>query len=129
MPRLLRPQTYRAREQRARATPAELALWTLLRRRALGAKFRRQHPLGPYIVDFFSCDAGLVVEVDGDVHDTPHARAHDAERDAFLGMCGLRVVRLPNEIVLQAPERALESIRAALADRAPPPSGRGLGGG
>jgi len=129
MPRLLRQQTYRAREHRARATPAELALWALLRRRALGAKFRRQHPLGPYIVDFFSCEARLVVEVDGDVHDTADAQAHDAERDAFLGKCGLRVVRLRNELVLRAPERALEIIRTALDDEAPPPSGRGLGGG
>lgn len=129
MPSLLRQETYRARALRAHATPAETALWALLRRRALGAKFRRQHPLGPYIVDFFCCDAALVVEVDGGVHDSERAQRHDAVRDAFLGQCGLRVLRLRNDLVLQAPERALEIIRAALADEAPPPSGRGLGGG
>lgn len=129
MPRFLRPQTYRARELRAHATAAEIALWAMLRGRALGAKFRRQHPLGPYIVDFFCGYARLVVEVDGDVHDTPRACEHDAQRDAFLRMCGLRVVRLRNEIVLQTPERALEIIRGALADEEPPPSREGVGGG
>jgi len=127
VPPLRREETHRARVQRARATPAERTLWSLLRGRALGAKFRRQHPLGRYIVDFFCCDAELVVEVDGDVHDTDRARRHDAVRDAFLVACGLRIVRLRNVTVLQTPERALAIIRAALFDGAPLPPGEGMG--
>jgi very-short-patch-repair endonuclease len=114
VPKLLRQTTYRARELRGRATPAERVLWSLLRRHALGSKFRRQHPLGPFIVDFFCFDAGLVVEVDGAVHDTPCARERDAERDVFLQNCGLRIVRVRNEQVLQSPDLALAIIRAAL---------------
>lgn len=128
MPKLFRRKTCRARVQRAHPTPAERALWSLLRGRALEAKFRRQHPLGPYIADFFCCDAALVIEVDGDVHDTDRAREHDAARDAFLANCGLRTLRLRNEMVLQEPARAVAIIRAAiLDDDAPLPPGEGMG--
>ncbi|BCX49783.1 hsd R type ideoxyribonuclease, type irestrication, R subunit [Haloferula helveola] len=73
----------RARELRENQTPAEEMLWELLRDRKLGgAKFRRQHQFGDYICDFYCHDAALVVECDGEVHDTPEAKAHDKKRDA-----------------------------------------------
>lgn len=119
MARPLRDETHRARALRGNATPAERVLWELLRRRALGPRFRRQHPLGPFIADFFCCEASLVVEVDGSVHDTERARRHDTDRDAFFAYCGVRVLRLRNDLVLHAPDEALERIRAALRVSAP----------
>jgi imidazole glycerol-phosphate synthase subunit HisF len=109
-----RNATYRARRLRAEATPAESILWQLLRNRSLGAKFRRQHPLGGYFADFYCHDAGLVIELDGSAHDSPSAQANDAQRDRMLRLAGLRVVRLRNELVLEHPETALQIISRAL---------------
>ena len=112
MPRLLRPSTYRARALRRAMTPAERALWELLRDRGLGYKFRRQHPIGPFVADFFCRAANLVVEVDGPYHDA--RRAYDRQRDDWLRAAGLRILRLANELVLHHPERALQRIRRSL---------------
>jgi very-short-patch-repair endonuclease len=76
---------------------AEVVLWTFLRRRALhGYKFRRQHPIGPYIADFACVSARLVIEVDGATHSTPEELAHDAKRTAFLEKAGWRILRVNN---------------------------------
>jgi very-short-patch-repair endonuclease len=113
MPRLLRPATFRARALRRASTPAEQALWTLLRGRRLdGAKFRRQQPLGPYFADFFCEQARLVVEADG-AHHFP-APPSDVARDAYFQACGLTVLRLPNHDILAHPEHVLARIRALL---------------
>ena len=113
MPRLLRESTYRARRLRRSATPAEQALWTLIRARRLdGAKFRRQQPLGPYIVDFFCERAGLVIELDGAPH-FPRPR-RDQVRDALLRAAGLTVVRFANREVFEHVDRVLEVIRSKL---------------
>jgi very-short-patch-repair endonuclease len=78
-------------------TEAELVLWTALRKRRLdGFKFRRQHPIGPYIVDFACVSARLVVEVDGATHSTEDEVAHDALRTKFLQRAGWRVLRVTN---------------------------------
>jgi very-short-patch-repair endonuclease len=129
MPRLLRSSTYRARALRRAATAAERRLWSHLHGRRLeGAKFRRQQPLGPYIVDFFSEEAGLVIEADGAPH-FPPPRAQLA-RDAFLRAAGLMVLRFENNDILHDTECVLEPIRRALRQRlAPPlPPGEGDGG-
>lgn len=113
MPRLRRALTYRARALRRAATPAERALWELLRgRRCNGAKFRRQQPLGPYVVDFFCEQAQLVVELDGASHFPRPSR--DRVRDALLRRAGLSVLRFPNREVLDHPARVLDKIRACL---------------
>jgi very-short-patch-repair endonuclease len=113
MPRLLRSSTYRARALRRSSTPAERALWELLRNRRLeGAKFRRQQPLGPYFVDFLCEEARLVVEADGAHHFPPPE--HDVVRDAFLRAAGLTVLRLSNHDILSDPDSVLERIRALL---------------
>ena len=93
-----------------------------------GAKFRRQQPLGPYIVDFFCEQAGLVIEADG-AHHFP-APEHDLERDALLRAVGLTVLRLPNHEVLEHPARALARIERALSlcSSPPLPWGEGVGG-
>jgi type I restriction-modification system DNA methylase subunit/very-short-patch-repair endonuclease len=115
-----------ARELRKKATPAETLLWELLRdRRFLGLKFRRQHQIGSYVVDFYCDERKLVVELDGPVHDDPARRAIDHKRDADLRSLGLTVIRISNQKLLEQTEEAL----AEIASAAPPsPTGRGAGG-
>ena len=86
------------RRMRRDPTPAEARLWEALRNRALeGWKFRRQHPIGPLIVDFYCPDAGLVVEVDGPIH--KELAEWDRERELWLSESGLRVLRVSNDQV------------------------------
>lgn len=128
MPRMLRAETYRARSLRRSPTPAESALWQLLRgRRFLGLKFRRQHPIGPYVVDFFCSEVGLVIEADGARHFPRPKR--DVDRDRWLWSVGFSVLRFPNREILHTPERVLGRIRDAIGcERRPSPLGRGATG-
>ena len=90
----------RARELRRRMTPPEARLWVCLRgKRLAGLKFRRQHPIGPYVLDFYCAAAQLAVEVDGQSHEHPDRIAHDARRTRWLREQGVRVVRLAAEDV------------------------------
>jgi very-short-patch-repair endonuclease len=104
-------------------------LWQMLRsRKVMHAKFRRQHPIGPFIADFFCREAGLVVEADGAPH-FPRPR-RDRHRDAWLAAAGLVVIRLPNRLILHHPDRALCQICRCLTARLPAPlsdPGEGLG--
>jgi very-short-patch-repair endonuclease len=79
-------------------TPAEEALWALLRTRPCGCKFRRQHPLGPFIADFYCHEVALVIEADGPIH--LRRRHRDEQRDRFLALCGIEVLRLTNALIL-----------------------------
>src|ERR1700729_2031189 len=99
-----------ARAMRGAPTDSELRLWRLLRdRRLSGFKFRRQVPIGPYIVDFLCVSAKLVVEVDG----SPHAESlPDEARDAYLESQGWKVLRFWNNEVLRNREGVLETIYA-----------------
>ena len=113
----------RARELRKKQTPAEQVLWEMLRdRQLMGSKFRRQHQVGNYILDFYCHEAKLAVELDGAVHE--QRRGKDAKRDAYLKSQGIQVLRIPNEILLNNTSSTLEQISALL----PTPSGRGAGG-
>jgi len=84
----------KARQLRRALSPPEVALWQWLRSRPNGLKFRRQHPAGPYIVDFYCPSARLAIEVDGNGHDMAEQVAHDARRDAWLQAQGLRILRI-----------------------------------
>jgi very-short-patch-repair endonuclease len=111
-----------AREQRANNVNAEAMLWRMVRdRRCAGHKFRRQMPLGGYIVDFVCLEQRLTVEIDGPSHQTGEQRARDAARDGWLLANHFRVLRLRNDLVIGTPElaeqRILEALRANLADR------------
>jgi very-short-patch-repair endonuclease len=100
----------RAQQLRRNQTEAERRLWYHLRARRLGRlKFRRQVPVGPYIVDFLCHDAMLVVEVDGGQHNEEQQR-YDQRRDAFLRSKGLRVMRFWNHVVLADTEAVLAEI-------------------
>ncbi|MGI5917992.1 MAG: endonuclease domain-containing protein [Anaerolineae bacterium] len=101
-----------ARHLRHRSTVAESLLWTELRsRRLCGLKFRRQHPIGPYIADFCCVTARLVIEIDGPVHRRQSQR--DAARTDELHRRGFRVIRFTNEQVLNDIEGVLQGIARA----------------
>jgi very-short-patch-repair endonuclease len=76
-------------------SPPEAALWRVLRIRPDGIKFRRQHPVGPFVVDFYCPSAKLVVEIDGEVHDMGDKPERDEDRDRWLEEYGFRVLRIP----------------------------------
>ena len=93
-------------------TPPEAALWQVLRTRPDGIKFRRQHPLGPFIVDFYCPLAKLVIEIDGEVHDMGHNPARDEYRDRSLEERGFRILRIPARELAGDVEPAVRSILA-----------------
>jgi len=102
----------RARTLRQAPTRAEAAVWALLRGSRLGARFRRQQPVGPYIADFYCAGARLIVELDGPQHgDDPSI---DAARDHWLATRGYRVLRLPNAMALGDQDRLLRTLGGAL---------------
>ncbi|WP_082747519.1 endonuclease domain-containing protein [Bradyrhizobium macuxiense] len=105
----------RARSFRASQTSAEAKLWQALRNRRLARwKFRRQHPIGRYIVDFVTLDGKLVVEVDGVTHAEPNEIERDIIRSQFLESCGFLVVRVSNSDVYENLDGALEMIETSL---------------
>ena len=111
----------RAQSLRTKQTDAERKLWLRLRARQLnGLKFRRQHPIGRYIVDFCCPEHHLVVELDGSQHAVRVDR--DQRRTAFLGRQGYRVIRYWDNEVLTDLEAALEDILRAVRSPSPQPS-------
>ena len=102
-----------ARQFRKQPTRGEAVLWQALRGRQLeGVKFRRQQPIGPFVVDFFAPDERLIVEVDGPIHQQQIEA--DARRQGLLESLGLRFVRLRSDYVEHDLPQALTTIRAAL---------------
>ena len=90
-----------ARRLRREMTLPEVLLWTAIRGGQIdGFKFRRQHPIGPYVLDFYCVEAKLAVEVDGSAHDAPDQMRHDRARDEWLTAAEVRVLRLPARCVL-----------------------------
>jgi very-short-patch-repair endonuclease len=84
-----------ARRLRREMTPPEARLWMALRKRAAGGlRFRRQHPIGPYVLDFYCDSAKLAVEVDGFAHVTGDHPERDARRDEWLSLRGIRTLRI-----------------------------------
>ena len=109
----------RARDLRREPTDAERRLWRALRlRRFASRKFRRQVPMGSYILDFACLEARLVIEVDGSQH-LDQQRAHHVVRDAWLREQGYRVLRFWDSQVLTAPDEVDEAIWQALQVEGP----------
>jgi tRNA modification GTPase len=117
-----------AREMRSHPTQAERILWNALREHQLGVKFRRQHPIGPYVADFYSRQANLVIEVDGDSHATNEQRARDQGKTDFLASQGLRVLRFSNSEITENLEAVLSQISKAVPSLHPPVHGGTKGG-
>ncbi len=107
----------RARRLRRKMSLPEVLLWQALRRRTLeGLSFRRQHAVGPYILDFYCAEIRLAVEVDGISHQD--RTDHDARRDAWLAKEGIRVLRIPATDVLK--RENLDDVLASIALAAAP---------
>ena len=105
----------RAKELRKTMTPAETLLWKRLRRKQLdGLKFRRQHPISHFIVDFYCAEHRLIIEVDGDIHTDQQGR--DQARTQYLAQRGYRVIRFSNHDVLKRLETTLKQIAAACSN-------------
>ena len=129
----------RAKDMRNNPTEPEKRLWRALSRKQLGAKFRRQAVIPPYIADFLCPALKLIIEVDGDTHDPPK----DAVRDRSLGARGYRVLRFTNADVMTNIEGSWQMVASAIAEhtaqhsrphpsaapqRLPSPEGEGLSG-
>ena len=106
-----------ARRMRKQPTPAEKILWRRLRDKQVnGYKFRRQHPIDRFIVDFYCREAGLVIEVDGAVHDSSEAREYDDAHQQFLEHRGLTVLRFSNAQVFNDVNSVLHTVFRFLID-------------
>lgn len=100
------------RALRAQLTSAEAALWRHFQRSQLdGRKFRRQHSVGRYVLDFYCARERLAVELDGAAHDHANAQSHDRIRERFLAQAGIRVLRFENRDVIENLEGVLIEIK------------------
>jgi very-short-patch-repair endonuclease len=128
-----RPEVYMARKLRREMSLPEVLVWQRVRARKTGLSFRRQHPIGPYSVDFYCASASVVVEIDGEAHERGSAPRRDETRDAFLRENGYRVLRITAADVLKDADAAVEGIVAFAAhplhhpsDGPPPRAGEEL---
>src|SRR5207249_989036 len=116
------PQTKRARALRKQSTWAEKLVWRWLRgRRFNGYKFRRQHPVDEFSLDFFCEEARLAIELDGGRHGFPDQRKHDEQREKFLVSLGIKVLRFWNSRLRREAQVIRDTIFRELQARAPRP--------
>jgi very-short-patch-repair endonuclease len=119
--------TGRGRQLRQASFVPERLLWGRVRNSRIGIKFRRQVPLGPYVVDFFCVEAGLIVELDGRSHD--ETGQGDLQRQAFLESKGWRVMRFSNDTVVTDLDGVVEAIARQCEAELHRRSGQGEEGG
>jgi very-short-patch-repair endonuclease len=106
-------QTELRKQLRKNMTPAEATLWSMLKgSQLMGRKFRRQHGVGSYIVDFCCPFERLVIELDGEVHNEAMQAEYDTARDAMLRELGFKVLRFENKEVFRNTQRVLDTIAA-----------------
>jgi very-short-patch-repair endonuclease len=101
----------RRRELRQKPTLQEEKLWWYLKDKRLGYKFRRQHSVGGYILDFYCKEKKLVVEIDGEIHRTKENREYDDVRDKFFKELGYKVLRFPNKQVEENVKEVVKIIK------------------
>ena len=108
-------------ELRASATPAEKLLWQYIKEKQIyNYRFRRQHGVGPYILDFYCPSLRLGIELDGNVHDDVIVQEHDLEREKYLKeIAGIHVLRFENEEVTSNTEAVVEVIRCWIGKNTP----------
>ena len=105
---------------RNKSTSAESVLWNILKSKNLnGRKFRRQHSIGNYIVDFCCASEKLVIELDGDQHGDYHKIEKDKKRDQYLKDLGFSILRFENRLVFQEPEFVKNEITKAFNKKDP----------
>jgi len=104
--------TDKRKELRNSGTPAEASLWKMLKNKQIeGLKFRRQHNIGPYIIDFYCPQVKLAIELDGEVHANSAATDYDEKRTIYLeNEAGVTVLRFENCIVFSHPELIMKAI-------------------
>ena len=112
---------HQARQLRKRMSPSEIRLWRALKLRPNGIQFRRQHPVGPFVVDFFCKAAGLAIEVDGIAHELGDNPRRDQKRDEWMRMQGVETLRIPAEEVRGNLEGVVVHIVSCCLERTPPP--------
>ncbi|NLQ19063.1 endonuclease domain-containing protein [Marinomonas sp. M1K-6] len=95
-------------------TEPEKILWQRIRSKQLGVKFRRQHGIGKYIVDFYCPEKKLVIELDGDSHYNHDTQAYDRKRDDFMRSQGLQVIRFTNQDIMKKLDAVLEVIHQSI---------------
>ena len=100
MARTTRRTVLKARQLRKTMSKPEIMLWQILRQRPTGIKIRRQHPIGPYILDFYCPAAKIAIEVDGIAHDMGDRPERDVQRDHFLNTQGIETIRISAQEVL-----------------------------
>ncbi|WP_431357908.1 endonuclease domain-containing protein [Sphingomonas alba] len=123
----------RARELSKRLSPTEVRLWRVLQTSPAGLRFRKQHPCGPFVLDFYCCAAGLAVEVDGLAHDFDHNVQRDQRRDQWVRDQGVETLRIAAEevranlecVVMHNVSRCLARTPPPRAARSPSPANAG----
>ena len=116
--RVGKEKTAFARSLRRRMTTAEEILWRALRGKKFSSlKFRRQVPIGRFVVDFLCVERRFIVGLDGAPHEAREQQDHDALRDAYLRERGYRILRLKNDVVIGGGDIALDMIRAAITQQ------------
>jgi very-short-patch-repair endonuclease len=110
----MRIPTARIRELRASSTEAEKAAWNILRDRGLGAKFRRQFRMENGVLDFYCFEHRLAIELDGGVHSQIGQMRRDAAKEDYLRTLGIRLLRIPNAMVLEHPDEFVRTIVGAM---------------
>lgn len=114
-----RPTVMKAKSLRREMSLPEALLWRVLRTRPGGLKFRRQHAAGPYVIDFYSVEAAVAIEVDGVAHDMGNRPLRDERRDAWLQEQGIITLRIPAEEILRDVEPVITLITEECAARSP----------
>lgn len=105
-------QTEKARALRKANTPAEKKIWDFLRnRKVINVKFRRQHPIGYFIVDFFCEEKKLIIEIDGSIHDLEENKKYDKDRQEELELAGYNMIRFTNDDVINNVNKVIEKIK------------------
>ena len=107
----------KARKLRRSMTLPEVLLWRELRKKPNGLQYRRQHPAGPYVIDFFCAPANLAIEVDGEAHSRGEGPLKDEARDRWFESQGIRVIRIPANDVLKNLDGVLQFISTAASAR------------
>ncbi len=115
-----KPTVKRARKLRRSMSWPEVIIWSRLRQRPGGFKFRRQHPAGPYVLDFFCSDARLAIEIDGISHEMGNRPEHDQVRANWLRENGVETLRIAAGDVTRTPEAVVEYIVIACSQRCNP---------
>ncbi len=106
----------KAKELRKKQTPAEETFWQLVRdKKFFGLKFRRQHQIGTYIVDFYCHEHKLIIELDGEIHQIEEQQKHDKIKDRYLTSLGNKVIRFTNDKILIQTDKTLEKIANLLS--------------